>query len=461
MNARAEPRAADPTGATGAVGTPSGLFADRNFALLWVGQAVSLLGDIVFDTTLVLWIATTVARAQSWAPFAVSGVLVAAALPTLLVGPLAGVFVDRWDRRRTMLWSDALRALLILALLPAAGVVALPLVPSGPLPLAWQLGAIYGVVGLASACAQFFNPARLALTGDVVAEPERGRAAGLEQVTLSLVIVIAPAVAAPLFVAVGIRWALLIDAASFALSFLAVSALHVTPQPWDMAERAAGVWREFGQGLRLYATNRVLRTLLVTALIVVLGAGALNALDYFFATTNLHTPLRLYGLLGAGFGVGSLVGAVLSTLFVKRLGVVRLFWLSILALGAIVLVYARLSSFGPALPTLALFGLANAAVNVCIGPMVLGATPRAYVGRVSALLMPAISLASLLSIGIAGLLVSTVLRRFHATVLGVTFGPIDTVFTVTGLLTLAGGLYAMISLRGVALGDDGRTGDGG
>ena len=458
MNARAAPRVADPANTAG---TPSGLFADRNFALLWVGQAVSLLGDIVFDTTLVLWIATTVARAQSWAPFAVSGVLVAAALPTLLVGPLAGVFVDRWDRRGAMLWSDALRALLILALLPATGVVALPLVPSGSLPLAWQLGAIYGVVGLASACAQFFNPARLALTGDVVAEPERGRAAGLEQVTLSLVIVIAPAVAAPLFVAVGIRWALLIDAASFALSFLAVSALRVTPQPRDMAGRAAGVWREFGQGLRLYATNRVLRTLIVTALIVVLGAGALNALDYFFATTNLHTPLRLYGLLGAGFGLGALVGAVLSTLFVKRLGVVRLFWFSILALGVIVLVYARLNSFGPALATLALFGLANAAVNVCIGPMVLGATPRAYVGRVSALLMPAISLASLLSIGLAGLLVSTVLRRFHATVLGVTFGPIDTVFTVTGLLTLAGGLYAMIGLRGVVLGDDGRAADGG
>jgi MFS family permease len=66
--------------------------------LLWLGQSVSYLGDFVFDTTIVLWISTVIARSQSWAPAAVGGVLIAAAVPTLLLGPVAGVFVDRWNR---------------------------------------------------------------------------------------------------------------------------------------------------------------------------------------------------------------------------------------------------------------------------------------------------------------------------------------------------------------------------
>ena len=87
------------------------LLANRNFVLLWLGQAISRLGDTVFDFTLLLWIAAVLARQEPWAPLAVSGVLVAQTLPMILVGPVAGVFVDRWDKRRLMLWMDLLRAL--------------------------------------------------------------------------------------------------------------------------------------------------------------------------------------------------------------------------------------------------------------------------------------------------------------------------------------------------------------
>jgi len=70
-------------------------FINRNFAFLWIGQAVSDLGDVIYLVTLSLWIATVIAHNQPWAPAAVSGVLIATALPTLVLGPLAGVFVDR------------------------------------------------------------------------------------------------------------------------------------------------------------------------------------------------------------------------------------------------------------------------------------------------------------------------------------------------------------------------------
>ena len=89
------------------------LLINRNFACLWTGQTISNAGDLFFDTTLSLWIATQLAKGQSWAPLAISGVALAAALPTPLVGPFAGVFADRWNKRQTMLWMDLGRALII------------------------------------------------------------------------------------------------------------------------------------------------------------------------------------------------------------------------------------------------------------------------------------------------------------------------------------------------------------
>lgn len=129
-----------PGSATAPVKKP-GFLINRNFGLLWSGQAISQFGDFAFKTTLMLWIGVIIAHGQSWAPLAVSGVLVATSLPIVLVGPLAGVFVDRWDKRHTMIAMDALRATLITLLL-LISVVPLPFLPGGRLPIFWQLGAI-------------------------------------------------------------------------------------------------------------------------------------------------------------------------------------------------------------------------------------------------------------------------------------------------------------------------------
>src|SRR5581483_3033048 len=181
----------------------AGPFLNRNFGLLWLGQTISVIGDFVFDTTLVVWIATSLAKDQSWAPLAVSGVLLATSVPVLLVGPIAGVFVDRWNKRRTMLAMDALRVVLVLALLPATGLVPLPGLDVAPISLGWKLGAVYAVVFLLNACGRFFRPASLALVGDLVPEDRQARAMGMVQTSASLAVLIGPALATPLLVAFG------------------------------------------------------------------------------------------------------------------------------------------------------------------------------------------------------------------------------------------------------------------
>jgi len=101
---------------------------NRNYAKLWYGQAVSAVGDSVFGTTLVLWVSQVLASGRPWAPAAVGGILVAAGAAFALVGPIAGVFVDRWNRKSTMMRTEVLRAAMV------TGLTGLSFVPVRDLP---------------------------------------------------------------------------------------------------------------------------------------------------------------------------------------------------------------------------------------------------------------------------------------------------------------------------------------
>lgn len=429
-----------------------GVLINRDFGLLFFGGSISYIGDFIYTTTLVLWIATTIGKGQTWAPLAVSGVLLAQALPELLVGVAAGVFVDRWDKRHTMLLMDVLRAVLVAALVLATNLVPLPFLPDGRLSAVQQLVAVYAIVALAGACSQFFNPARMALIGDIVAEEYRARASGLMQMVIGLAIVVGPALAGPLFFVFGVQWALLLNAASFLVSFGTLLFVRAPRKATRAAtdERPSFVGELFS-GLRFYAGNRVLVTLLVTGIIIMFAAGALNALDVFFALQNLHAPASVYGFLTAATGAGILIGSIVFAVTATRIGVARLVWLTILGMGVVLLVYSRMTLVAPAIALVFVVGVGNAGLNVGIEPLILHVTPRELVGRVHAVIQPSLALMSMLSMAMSGYLVSTILQGFHATPLGMRFGAVDTLYSVASVVVIIGGLFAMIALRGVHL----------
>src|ERR1700685_490845 len=183
----------------------SSALINKNFARLWYGEAVSTTGDYVFDTTLVLWIATVLARGKTWGPIAVSGVLLAFSAAVLLVGPLAGVFVDRWDHRVTRMRTELIRAAL-----PGLLTV-LAFLPTHDLPVWAWLSLIYMVVFALNATGQFFGPSRFAIIGDIVTgEADRARAAGITEATVATAMIVGPPLAAPLLFSVGLQWALLL-----------------------------------------------------------------------------------------------------------------------------------------------------------------------------------------------------------------------------------------------------------
>ncbi len=431
------------------------MFINRNFAVLWWGQAISSVGDYAWDTALVLWVATFLVQGRSWAPLAISGVILAAALPQVVAGPLAGVFVDRWDKRRTMIVTTGLQAAFAIVLIAPVTGLRLPLVGSTRLPVPWELAIIYADVALITICSQFFIPAQFALIKDIVPGQKEDQALETSQAIQGIAVILGPPLAAGLVFGLGVQWALLLNALSFVVSFVAASAIQAPPAASSLAPGETGRFsREFVAGFGYVLRHTILRTILVSEVLTWLGFGALQTLGYFFITENLHAPAGDYGLLGADFGLGAIAGALIVTFLGHRVGLARLLWMALVTSGIFVTVLSHLTSFALALGAAFLFGVSATAILVTAGPLALHATSREFVGRVTAVINPIGKLAALLSVAIAGYLVSAVLGSFHATVLGVAFGPVDTVFTGMGLLAVAGGLYARVALRDVIAAED-------
>jgi MFS family permease len=183
---------------------------NRSFARLWYGQAVSSVGDYVFNTTLTLWIAVKLGAGKPWAPAAMGGLLIAATIAVVVVGPIAGVWVDRWDRRRTMLRTESVRALL-------AGALALvSLLPERELPVGVWLALIYVLVFALNAAGRFFGPAQMVTISRVVPGVEaQTRAFGIVNATGAVTRMIGPPLAVPLLFA-GLTYMLYARQTTFA-----------------------------------------------------------------------------------------------------------------------------------------------------------------------------------------------------------------------------------------------------
>jgi MFS family permease len=416
---------------------------NHNFALLWSGQTISMFGDFIFNTTLLVWIAVVLTKGQTWTPLAVSGIVLASSLPTVLLGPVAGVFVDRWNKRLALAWASLLPAVFIGLLL-----LQISIAGSRLIGFAWQLSFIYLVVFLISGCNQVARPAWMALTERIVAKADQPRALGLDQGSASLGMLLGPALAPPLLLTLGPQWALLVNLASFLVATLTILLIRV-PEATQAETRTARApfLVELREGVAFLSRHTLLRTMLILLMIASLSAGALNALDIFFVTNNLHTPPALYGVLDVALGMGTILGAVLASALGDRLGLTRVLQGSVLALGLGVLIYARLTSFTPALLLIFLIGVPLAMLSVVTGPLILRATPQHLLGRVTSLFNPSATLAMLVGAAVAGAMDSALATRLQGSFAGLSFGAVDSIFTVAGLLLLISGLYAMLSFR--------------
>lgn len=415
----------------------SGLSKNRNWQRLWRGEAISVFGDMIFMVTIMLWIATEIAAGKSWAPAAASGALIATAIPALVVGPIAGVWVDRWNRRRSMLVADGARVLLVASLL------VIPLLRH-TISIAAQLAMLYSVLATTSCFAQFFNPSRLALIAAVVDPADQTNASSQMQAIVALAQVLGPPLAAPLLVTFGVQWALIANALSFAISWLYVRGIKV---PATEAPARSTFSGEFRAGIRFFASSKVLVGIAVGSVILMAGVGAVNSMIVFFIIDNLHTSAGWVGVLSAVIGVGAIGGAITTGLLANLVGLRRIPWLGLLVGGASVIALSRCTAIGPALAASFVLGITIGVINASDQPITLRVTPSQMLGRVSAVFSPLLQLANLIGMALAGFLASGSLKSLHHNVFGVTFGTYDTIFAGAGILFIAAALVTIRPMR--------------
>ena len=213
-----------------------------NYTRLWLGGLISLIGDWALNVGLPIYIFLLTGSV-----LALSITLLAASLPPVLFGSLAGVFVDRWDHKRTMVVTNLLLALVLLPLL---------LVRSAD--LVW---IVYLVAFVAGTIEQFFLPAQNALLPRLVAEERLVSANSLISVSSNLARLIGPALGGLIAARLGLNGIVLIDAASFLLAALLIAGIaspRATPQPQPATPSEAPieqekrgvrhVWREWVAG---------------------------------------------------------------------------------------------------------------------------------------------------------------------------------------------------------------------
>lgn len=398
--------------------TAGTLFKNRNFILLATGQGISSIGDFVYSTTVLVWVYVLTHSAG-----AVSGVLIAQYTPVFLLGPVAGVFVDRWNRRTVMIVSDLLRALV--ALLPLFA------------PLSLRLPTIYSSVFLIAVFSRFFMPARSGVMQVVVPLEQQGQAASVGQATFALSFIIGPAIATPLYFLVGPIVACSINAASFfvsALCLLAIQASRERLHPYVASAKngVAAVAQELAAGFRLLVTSRVLLMVTLLALIAMLGAGALNALDIIFVSQRLHVSTSLYGPLTAVAGLGTLIGAILAGMLTRRIKPGTMLNGSVFLLGAGIVLYSLQTWFVPALVILFLSSIPQGGIDVGFAPLMMSETPNEMMGRVQSVLETAMFGMSLLSIALAGYFGQ--------------FVPVYIIYLVCGALIALAGVFGSLVL---------------
>lgn len=321
------------------------------FFTIWGAQALSMFGTSLVQFAMVWWLTETTGSATSLAI-----AMIAVMLPNVLLGPLAGALVDRWNRRIVMIVADAVAALGVLALaaLFATGAV--------------QIWHIYAVMLLRATMQVFQFPAMQASTS-LMAPPEQlTRVAGLNQTLQGLMLIAAPPIGALLLGVVSVQSILLIDVATALLGILPLFFFRI-PQP-RVAEPAAkaSVLADMRAGLAyIYAWPGMLLLLCMAAAINLLLAPAMS-LKPILVTQHFGGDVVSLAIIEAAFGIGIIVGGVLLSIWggFKRRIYTSLLGLSALGAGLVAIGLLPASAFWGGV---AAMGLVGAMVAFANGPL--------------------------------------------------------------------------------------------
>jgi len=417
------------------------LALNGSFSALWVGQLISLLGDRIHQIALAFLILNA-----TNSPLAVGLVFLAATAPNLLLGPIAGTFVDRWDRRETMIVSDLLRASIVL-MIPIAAVT--------------NLALVYPLVFLVTSISIFFRPARTAIIPRIVAEDELMTANSATWISETLADVVGYPLAGLFvgFLGRALPLAFWFDSATYLASAILIGTMAVPPllsaarvrsvraddaeheaveEATAMAESdgtpetidgravaaddadepapippglrpALALFREeLLEGWHFLRGESVLLANTLQATVGQFTAGVLLALAPFYAAESIthggFDATTAYAFLETGIGAGNLIGGFVLGLIGARLAKGRLVVAGYAIWGLCTIGLAFAGDLGLALGLMFGSGVANMIYVIPSQTMFQERTPQRLMGRVVGFRFSLVFGSMTIAMGISGLM---------------------------------------------------------
>jgi DHA3 family macrolide efflux protein-like MFS transporter len=268
------------------------------FFTVWTGQAVSLAGSALVSFALIWWLTETAASATTLSIASVLGWL-----PVIVLGPFAGVLVDRWDRRRVMIVADGSIALLtaVLAWLFWAGVAE-----------TWH---VYVVLFLRSLGGAFHKPAMTSATSLMVPEDQLTRVSGLNATLQGILTFVSPALGALLLALLNVQGVLAIDIVTAAVAIVPLATVHLPEVTGTVLPGVAGtsaskrpIVQDLVEGFRYVWNQRGLFLLFVTATVGILFVQPALTFLPLLVTQHFRGTAMELGWMQSAYGLGYIAG---------------------------------------------------------------------------------------------------------------------------------------------------------
>jgi MFS family permease len=364
--------------------------SNRRFLQLWIAQIISSFGDALTNLTLLILI-----NKLTGSTAAIATLSVVVAVPSIVFGLFAGVYVDKFNRKTIMIASDLIRGCLILGLL---------LVHNKD-----QLLLMYVLSFLQAAVGTFFNPARGAVVQQLL-KPDQYMAANSMSQTGMIVAGVVGAALAGFLVGLTNSFApaFLVDALTFFVSFTIVLMVKVPKLEIKPSEKTEGMIAPLLEGLKIISSNRTLVAVLVGGGVTMFGLGASNVLYTPYIINILKVPVTWLGAVSVSETAAMVLSGVLVMGFAAKIKPANVISSCLLALGILVSLNAVVPNVWFFIAINFVIGLVVAPLEASFGTLLQGAIANEYMGRVGSGFNIVMNSASLISMAFSGVLASLI-----------------------------------------------------
>jgi len=356
---------------------------------LWLAQIVSVFGDFLAIFAVLSYVSFNLHASASQ----VTGISVSFMIPFALIGPIAGVFVDRWNVKRTMIASDLIRAALAIGLVFASSLL-----------------QIYLILFLLSAVSAFFMPAQTVTLRTIVPREGLLSANALVQQAFQIMRIISPALAGAMVGLFGAGSCYYVDSITYIYSAAMIATLVIAREPVAPAKDShpiKSVLSDLMVGVKFIFTHATISFVIMAMAAGMFAISCFGPLIAVYVRDELQANSLVFGIVNALIGVGMIGGTLIMNRFAQKLSKTHLALWGLLIMGVFVIVLAAFKSITAASISMLGVGVGVVFVFVSAQTLMQGQTPMELIGRVSSSVMSVLSIAQLVGLVFSGSLAQT------------------------------------------------------